>query len=227
LNDSLMTEESIVSKVAELMEALDNVKKYNALARSLKKFVLAILGSIMLFLTLSAIVEALRSSFALDRDVSFLLIFLLLLIPLIGTVGGILFVRYKVNSVPTGKWRQELTYGFPSALKILTELDWEGILDEISIVKLSYIIYGFIKTVAYGALILFGFELLGNALIITLFGSTSLSIVLLIGFFSLFILFIVVGKDLLRRYKEIEALNMLLLELRWFSLELRRVDIQT
>jgi hypothetical protein len=222
-----MTEESIVSKVAELMEALDNVKKYNALARSLKKFVLAILGSIMLFLTLSAIVEALRSSFALDRDVSFLLIFLLLLIPLIGTVGGILFVRYKVNSVPTGKWRQELTYGFPSALKILTELDWEGILDEISIVKLSYIIYGFIKTVAYGALILFGFELLGNALIITLFGSTSLSIVLLIGFFSLFILFIVVGKDLLRRYKEIEALNMLLLELRWFSLELRRVDIQT
>ncbi len=227
MNDSLMTEESIVSKVAELMEALDNVKKYNALARSLKKFVLAILGSIMLFLTLSAIVEALRSSFALDRDVSFLLIFLLLLIPLIGTVGGILFVRYKVNSVPTGKWRQELTYGFPSALKILTELDWEGILDEISIVKLSYIIYGFIKTVAYGALILFGFELLGNALIITLFGSTSLSIVLLIGFFSLFILFIVVGKDLLRRYKEIEALNMLLLELRWFSLELRRVDIQT
>jgi hypothetical protein len=222
-----MTEESVVSKVAELMEALDNVKKYNALARSLKKFVLAILGSIMLFLTLSAIVEALRSSFALDRDVSFLLIFLLLLIPLIGTVGGILFVRYKVNSVPTGKWRQELTYGFPSALKILTELDWEGILDEISIVKLSYIIYGFIKTVAYGALILFGFELLGNALIITLFGSTSLSIVLLIGFFSLFILFIVVGKDLLRRYKEIEALNMLLLELRWFSLELRRVDIQT
>ncbi len=227
MNDSLMTEESVVSKVAELMEALDNVKKYNALARSLKKFVLAILGSIMLFLTLSAIVEALRSSFALDRDVSFLLIFLLLLIPLIGTVGGILFVRYKVNSVPTGKWRQELTYGFPSALKILTELDWEGILDEISIVKLSYIIYGFIKTVAYGALILFGFELLGNALIITLFGSTSLSIVLLIGFFSLFILFIVVGKDLLRRYKEIEALNMLLLELRWFSLELRRVDIQT
>jgi hypothetical protein len=222
-----MTEESIVSKVAELMEALDNVKKYNALARSLKKFVLAILGSIMLFLTLSAIVEALRSSFALDRDVSFLLIFLLLLIPLIGTVGGILFVRYKVNSVPTGKRRQELTYGFPSALKILTELDWEGILDEISIVKLSYIIYGFIKTVAYGALILFGFELLGNALIITLFGSTSLSIVLLIGFFSLFILFIVVGKDLLRRYKEIEALNMLLLELRWCSLELRRVDIQT
>ncbi len=224
LKDSMMTEENVVSKVAELMEALDHVKKYNALARSLKKFVFIVLGSITLFLVLAALIELLRRYTTLGGPALIVVLPLLLLIPLVGVVWGIWFVRRRVNSIKTGKWREELSQGFPSALKILLELDWENIIDEISIVKLSYALYGLLKTVAYGLIIFFAVEIVGNTLVITFFRSTSLSIAFLFGLLSLIIVILAVGRDLLRRYKEIEALNMLLLELRWFSLEFRRFE---
>jgi hypothetical protein len=43
-------------------------------------------------------------------------------------LGGIILVRRKVNSIETGQWREELSQGFPSALKILMELDWKKFL---------------------------------------------------------------------------------------------------
>ncbi len=38
----------------------------------------------------------------------------------------------------------------------------EKILDEISVVKLSYALYGLLKTVVYGALLFFSLELVGK-----------------------------------------------------------------
>jgi len=110
---------------------------------------------------------------------------------------------------------------------MLMELDWENIINEISIVKISYALYGLLKTAAYGLIIFFAVEIVGNTLVIAFFRSTSLSIAFLFGLLSLIIVILVVGRDLLRRYKEIEALNMLLLELRWFSLEFGRLEFQT
>lgn len=107
------------------------------------------------------------------------------------------------------------------------ELNWENIINEISIVKLSYALYGLLKTATYGLIILFSLEIIGNTIIIAFFRSTSLSIAILFGLLSLLIFILAVGRDLLRRYKEIEALNILLLGLRWFSLEFRRLEIQT
>ena len=45
-----MTEENVVVKIAELIETLDPVKKYNALAKSFKRYALIVLGSITIFL---------------------------------------------------------------------------------------------------------------------------------------------------------------------------------
>jgi len=78
-----MTEESVVSKVSELMETLDHVKKYNALARSLKKFAFIVLGSIILFLVFAALVEFLRNNLALAEPALVVILPLLLLIPLL------------------------------------------------------------------------------------------------------------------------------------------------
>jgi hypothetical protein len=220
----MMTEDGVVSKVAELMETLDHVKKYNMLARSLKIFAYIVLGSITAFSVLSIFLEFLSNNAEIGRSTLFFASAIVLLIPIVGFVGGTLFVRKRVNSVKVGEWRDELSEGFPAAIKILVELDWEQILEEISIVKLSYALYGLLKTVAYGVIIFFGVELAGNALVIVVLGSTSLSIFALFALLSLIILLWVVGRDLLRRYKEIEALNLLLLELRWFSLEFRRFD---
>ncbi len=224
LKDAALTEEGVVSKVTELMETLDNVKKYNMLARSLKKFAYVVMGSITVFLVLSILLDFLNSNAAINRGALFAASALVLLIPIIGFVGGTLFVRKRVNSVRASDWHAELADGFPSTIKLLMELDWENILSEISIVKLSYAVYSLLKTAAYGVIIFFGSELAGNALVILIFGSTSLSIFFLIALLSLIAVLWVVGRDLIKRYREIEALNFLLLELRWFSLEFSRFD---
>ena len=81
VTNSVLTEESVVSKVAELMETLDHVKKYNALARSFKKFALIVLSSIAVFLALGASLGFLNLVATLDRPQIFLASILLLLSP--------------------------------------------------------------------------------------------------------------------------------------------------
>jgi hypothetical protein len=128
----MLPEESVVSKVEELMETLDHIKKYNALATSLKRFGIVIATSFAVFFVLRGLIDFLDLSSMLDRPVLLLVLFLLLLIPLGGIAAGVLIVRKKVNSVRTGAWKEELSHGFPSALKILQELDWDKTIDEIS-----------------------------------------------------------------------------------------------
>jgi hypothetical protein len=128
----MMSKERIVSKVGEFMETLDHVKRYNALARSLKEFEAVIAGSFVIFLVLRGLVDFLDLSSVLDQPIFLLTLVLLLLIPLFGIVAGIMFAKKRVNSVRAGEWKEELSQGFPSALKILLELDWDKIIDDIS-----------------------------------------------------------------------------------------------
>ena len=72
------------------METLDHVKRYNALARSLKEFAAVIAGSFVIFLVLRGLVDFLDLSSVLDRPIFLLTLFLLLLIPLFGIVAVII-----------------------------------------------------------------------------------------------------------------------------------------
>ena len=132
VKDSELTEESVVAKVADLMETLDHVKKYNALSSSFKRFALIVLGSITVFLALGASLGFLNLVVTLDRPQIFLTSLLLLLVPITGIAAGVFFIRKKINSVKTGEWKEELSHGFPSALKMLLEMDWDETFDEIS-----------------------------------------------------------------------------------------------
>lgn len=223
----MMPEESVVSKVEELMETLDHVKKYNALANSLRRFALVIACSFVIFFVLRGLVDFFDLSSTLDRPIFLLVSFTLLLIPLVGVAAGIMIVRKKVNSVRTGEWKEELSHGFPSALKMLLELDWDKTFDEISVGRLSYFLYALLKTAAYWFITFFalGFIVATFAFFFPLrsplFGG------FLPALLSLLIVFLILRNDLLRRYKEIRSLDMLLWELRWFSLELRRTEFQT
>lgn len=223
---AMMPEESVVSKVEELMQTLDHIKKYNALANSLKSFGIIIASFFVMFFVLRGLVDFLDLSSKLDNSVFFLVLFLLLLIPIAGIATGILTVRKKVNSVKTGEWKEELSNGFPSALKILMDLDWDKTFDEISLGRVSYFLYGLLKTTAYWLVTFFALGWVGAAFAF-LFPHGSLFFG---GFFvallSLLIVFSFLRKDLLRRYLEMRALDMLLWELRWFSLELRRAEFQ-
>ncbi|MCW4005574.1 MAG: hypothetical protein NWF04_03110 [Candidatus Bathyarchaeota archaeon] len=220
-----VTEELVVSKVSELLETLDHVKRYNALLKALTKvaFVVVCLISACLFLGAA-------SSFLYPAAVEseFLMaLFAFLLVPVLGIVLGYVYVREKVNDVGSVRRRDELSGGFPEALQLLLEWDWEATLEEVSVGKLGYALYGLLKTVAYIAAVLFGLELVGNLFAWVVFGSTNVSFTLFLGFLTFPVVFLILGRDLLRRYKEIQALDMLLLELRWFSLEFRRAEFQT
>jgi hypothetical protein len=88
-----MREEEGVAKVTELMETLDEVKKYNELARSIKKFAVIVLGSVVALLGMRAIFAAVRLSSMLGRFNFFLVSGSLLLIPLLGIIGGFFSCR--------------------------------------------------------------------------------------------------------------------------------------
>ena len=87
-----------------------------------------------------------------------LAVILLLAIPVSGVTAGIIFLRKKINAVKTGEWEEELSGGFPSAIKILSELDWDKTLDEISRGRVSYAIYGGLKTILFWFIAFFAIE---------------------------------------------------------------------
>ncbi len=226
IRDSVLSEESVVSKVSELMETLDHIKRYNALARSLKKFSFIVVGSIAVFLSVGALLAIIKFAYSVEEPVSFLFGFLLLLIPLIGLAAGVFYVRRQVNNTKTGEWKEKLSGGFPAALEVIMELDWDKTLDEISMGTLSYALYGLLKTAAYWLVTFFGFQLIANVLTLYFLHRSVIVDSFFLAAFALFLVLLLLGRDLLRRYKEIHALDMLLLELRWFSLELRRAEFQ-
>ena len=222
-----LTEENVVAKVVELMETLDHVKKYNALAGSFKRFALIVLGSIAVFLALGASLGFLNLVVTFDRPQIFLAALLLLLVPISGIVIGVLFIRRRVNSVKTGEWKDELSHGFPSALKMLLEMNWDKTFDEISSGRVSYALYGLLKAAAYWIIAVFAVGLLGNLATFIVLNRAGLFGGPIFGLISLLIVYLLLRQDLSRRYNEIRALDKLLWELRWFSLELRRAEFQT
>ena len=227
IKNSVMTEENVVAKVAELMETLDHVKKYNALAGSFKRFALIVLGSIAVFLALGASLGFLNLVVTFDRPQIFVASVLLLLVPITGIAVGILFMRRKVNAIKTGEWKEELSHGFPSALKILLEMDWDETFDEISSGRVGYALYSLLKAAAYWVITVFAVGLLGNIVTFLVLQKAGLFGGPILGLFSLLIVYLVLRKDFSRRYNEIRALDKLLWELRWLSLELRRAEFQT
>ncbi len=220
---SQLTEENVVTKVAELMETLDQVKKYNALTSSLKRFALIVISSIVVFLAVGGSIGFLNLVATLDKPQLFLTSILLLLIPISGISIGVYFITRRINSIKTGEWKEELSNGFPSALKILTELDWDKTFDEISSGRVGYALYSLLKAAAYWIITLFALGLVGN-LLTSIFLHQGLLGGPILALISLLVVYILLRKDFSRRYSQIRALDNLLWELRWFSVELRRAE---
>ncbi len=221
---SQLTEGSIVEKVAELLETLDQVKKYNALASSLKKFALIVISSIVIFLAVGASMGFLNLVVPLDRPQIVLASILSFFIPITGIAIGIFVVRKNVDSVQTGEWKEAISHGFPSVLQILMDIDWDETFDKISRGRLSYAVYGLLKVVAYSVISFFALGLTGNFITFALFHQIAVVPGPLLALISLLVVFLLLRKDLSKRYNQIRALDKLLWELRWFSVELKRAE---
>lgn len=215
-----MTEEAIVAKVTELMVTLDEIKKYNELAKHFKMVSLIIIVSILglVFTRISLPFTNILSGF--DPAQSFLLTFLSILFPVGGVTVSAIFINRKIKSVKTGEWKKELSKGFPSALKILSEINWDNSLISVSSGGINYAMYGSIKGAAYWVISYFA---VGYAFNLTTYiilhqtavlGGSSLWVSLLIAFAYL-------RSDLTKRFNEIRAIDKLYWELRRFNVELR------
>lgn len=165
-------------------------------------------------------------SSSIGRFESVVLFGFLLLIPLLGIAGSFLYVSRRVNAVAHGsEWEAKVNDGFPAALEILSNLDWTKSIADVSKSRVTYVLYGIIKISTYGVFIFLGLDVFGGLFLDGL-GLSPLSAAVLWVLASLLIVLIVFGRDILRRYREIQALNLLLRELRSFSIEFERAEFQ-
>lgn len=214
-----IAEENVVAKVAELMETLDQIKKYGVLIRHFKMFTLIVVSSIVICVMVNTLLpySGLLNSF--NEFQQFFLTFPLVLIPATGVVVGILFVRRKIDAVKTGEWKDELSHGFPSALKIFSEIDWDATFDVVSSGGLGYAMYSLVKGAAYWFISFFTLGFVFN--LITYIVLHRIGALGYASFhFSLLITFLYLRKDLSRRFNEIRAIDKLHWELRRFIHEL-------
>jgi len=221
---SSMTEENVVKKVAELMETLDEIKKYNVLDKYLKKFTIIVISSIAICIAVNLSISFFGLLSAYNEFERFFLNFPIVLIPTVGVVVGILFIKRKINEVKTGEWKEELSKGFPSALKLLSEIDWNTSFDVVSSGRLGYAMYSLVKGAAYGFIFFFiiGFVLnLITYIVLHRIGALGYA-----SFhFSFLALIIFLKYDLSKRFNEIRAIEKLQWELRRVSNELRSAEL--
>ncbi|XES77902.1 MAG: hypothetical protein ACBZ72_03270 [Candidatus Bathyarchaeia archaeon] len=222
----MVTEERVASKVAELMETLDHIKKYNALAKSLKKFVVIVGSSIAVFLAVLTVFQIYELELVLNSTMFVVVAFLSLLIPIAGLACGGFYMRKQINAVKEGEWRPEITKGFSATLKLLGDMDWEKTLEDITIGRLGYMIYGMFKAGTYLVVTFAAFELAWNGLTLIFLNQLVWVGALFWGLIAVLVVAFALGNDLLKRYRELRALDMLVWELRWFSVEFERAEFQ-
>jgi hypothetical protein len=223
----MMTEEKVASKVAELMETIDQIKKFKAVTKSLKKFGVIVGGSVTVFFAILTLFEMLEFDHVLNTTWFFLVAFLSLLIPITGLLGGMFFMRKQINSVKEGEWRLEISKGFSSSLKLLVDMNWDRTLQDISNGRLGYSIYGLIKLGTYIIVSVSAFELFWNGLTLILLQSIVSAGAIFWGLFGVLLVIAILANDLVKRYRELRALDTLVWELRWFSFEFGRAEFQT
>jgi hypothetical protein len=79
----------------------------------------------------------------------------------------------------------------------------------------------------YLVVVVSAFELLWNGLTLIFIQQIVVSGAIFWGLIGVLIVAVLLGNDLLKRYKELRALDMLVWELRWFSLEFGRAEFKT
>ena len=234
-----MTEAEITSKVEELMKALDQVRRYRALASLLVDFGIILLVSLAALLSLEVATDLARATsgfpcwfmgangFTCGSSILWpwgvMLGLAFFVIPVAGVIGGLVWVERRMKAVKAGEWRPALQEGFPGAVKLLTQMNWSSVFDEMRVSKLGYMLYGVIKVVGYFILVslLLSFvypQIL--SFIHTGYDPTAMSVV------SLVLVLALSRNDLQKRFKQVWSMDTLMWELRWFSSELGSRDLK-
>jgi len=216
-----MKEDLVVSKVRELMETLDHIKRYKELSNSLRRFVVIVALSVLAYIGIRVFTIALRYFFHVDLIFTYIISFATLFIPIAGIIYGILIIRRRVRSVKTGEWKETLSQGFRGALELLSKIDWEATIEEINAVKSSSFYYGVARLASYATIL---FLLIA---VIPVRNATSpmitLAVLLTVPVAAVFAF---EGFNLIRRYRVSRSLDSLTKELRSFYSDFTRSEFE-
>lgn len=235
-----MSEQAVVGKVEELMKALDQVKRYKALARLLVDFLIIVLvsfallcaielsvnfyhlyyGSTFYYIPLNPLVTV---PYAAPGTLNQLFALAIIGVPALGVILGFVWVSLQLGKVKQGIWRSTLDEGFPGALKLLQNLDWDAVFDDIRSSKIACALYFIAKTLGYW-LLAYLILYYPYAYISTAIHSVNLYFF----YFVLLALVLVINKrDIQTKYRQITSLDALLWDLRWFNSEFKSAEFQT
>jgi hypothetical protein len=233
-----MTEQDLVKKVEELMNLLDQVKMYKKALSYLPDLVIAVLSItsisllILILIRLSFITSGLFStisgfSSASGFSLSFQVILILFLLPSFwALIIGLLLIERKVKKIRTGEWALLLKEGAPSAIKLLTELDWESVFGDLALIKwwlaiktVNWILLGYIILLPIFQYLFLGLSFIIPIRSIDLTGSSSLFLT------TLMVLF-VNRKNLKSFYYSIKSIDLLIIDLRWLYNELKGARLE-
>ncbi len=226
-------EAQVVARVEELMKALDQVKRYRALSKLMVDFAVIMLVSVVLLMSWELAVNFYKmgtgfycyygtpvqytctaSSATGSPLVQLFAGLSLLIIPAAGLLLGIFWVDRRLKQVRVEEWKELLSEGFPGALKLLQELKWDSVVEDIRASKIGYSIYFAVKV--------FGYWLLSFVVLSIPYGLGTSAIHLevnlyILAFVSLVLVLVLTRGDLQRKYQQVVSLDNLMWELRWFS----------
>ena len=227
-----MSEEEVVSKVGQLMESLDEVKRYRELAYALVDFV-GILVISAIFAVLFVVALGLNAIFSGFSPSSSFIEFGSGLLPvgplgilgffivLVGFLAGVLWVSRRVDRTRTGEWKGTLREGVPGAVKLLEEIDWDSLIGTVSLARLSFLLYAVVKLAGYTLLLLFILTFV-NIFLVGLVGySLSFTVLALTSLFAALLLNM---RGLQGAFKRLRSMDLLFWDLRWFYSEFKRAE---
>jgi hypothetical protein len=219
---TVVEEEDLPSKVAEVMSTLDEVKKYKELAKSLVDLALILISSVIatLFVYIGFNLHQ-ASGGQIPQGIILSGVEGIMSLFIVGGafIVGILWVGRRSSRVKVGEWKKELEQNSTvGAMKILAGLDWPSVFQDIRYSKMGFVFYSILKVIGYWILTLIVLFLIST------FGLSALHIMPNVAYVAILSLIIGVAlsrKDLQRRYNQSWALDSLLWELRWFDSEFR------
>jgi len=203
------------------MNALDQVKKYKELARSMGDFLLIMLSALIAILFLYIGFDLYQGyGGQLPSNVILSGVELLLSVFIFGAglIVGLLWTDHRVRRVKVGEWKALEGQGTLGAMKILSSLDWPNVFQDIRYSKVGFVFYSVLKIAGYWILAFVVVELA------TGIGLSFLHVqlnIIYVGVLSLIVVLLLSRNDLQRRYNQAWALDSLLWELRWFDSEFR------
>lgn len=229
-------EQELVAKVEELMSSLDSAREYKEIAKAMIDSSLILLSatlmvlSVILIFNLLELLGYINTFFIFPPLVIYPTVFylLMLIIPV-----GILIGRRRYSKRKMENWRDILKEGTPSAIKLLTELNWKETFEDLRAMKWAIIIRAIgVIVINYFLIQLLVFIIHVLVLIFReSFYSASYFAYIDLYYLAIYIIPIPIAvfvskSDLRKYYQKLGAADYLLWSLRWLYNELKGMKFE-